>query len=151
LFHYLLWQDVTSEIPVEDEGFSAYKQANQAYANAILAVLKPGDLIWIHDYHLLLAPRMIRTGAPDAHIGLFVHTPFPSSEVFRCLPRRKEILDGMLGANLVCFQVNLLLNRITTALTILYRHTRILGTLLLLAFGFVVMKLLHLVSMCMAH
>ncbi|CAE6386385.1 hypothetical protein RSOLAG1IB_02540 [Rhizoctonia solani AG-1 IB] len=104
LFHYLLWQDVTSEIPVEDEGFSAYKQANQAYANAILAVLKPGDLIWIHDYHLLLAPRMIRTGAPDAHIGLFVHTPFPSSEVFRCLPRRKEILDGMLGANLVCFQ-----------------------------------------------
>ncbi|CAE6417266.1 unnamed protein product [Rhizoctonia solani] len=104
LFHYLLWQDVATEIPVEDEGFAAYKQANQAYANAILAVLKPGDLIWIHDYHLLLAPRMIRIGSPEAHIGLFVHTPFPSSEVFRCLPRRKEILDGMLGASLVCFQ-----------------------------------------------
>ncbi|KDN50097.1 hypothetical protein RSAG8_01433, partial [Rhizoctonia solani AG-8 WAC10335] len=104
LFHYLLWQDVATEIPVEDEGFSAYKQANQAYANAILAVLKPGDLIWIHDYHLLLVPRMVRTGSPEAHIGLFVHTPFPSSEVFRCLPRRKEILDGMLGASLVCFQ-----------------------------------------------
>ncbi|KAL5641217.1 hypothetical protein ACGC1H_001635 [Rhizoctonia solani] len=104
LFHYLLWQDVATEIPVEDEGFAAYKQANQAYANAILAVLKPGDLIWIHDYHLLLVPRMIRIGSPEAHIGLFVHTPFPSSEVFRCLPRRKEILDGMLGASLVCFQ-----------------------------------------------
>ncbi|CAE6437338.1 unnamed protein product [Rhizoctonia solani] len=104
LFHYLLWQDVATEIPVQDEGFAAYRQANQAYANAILAVLKPGDLIWIHDYHLLLVPRMVRNGSPEAHIGLFVHTPFPSSEVFRCLPRRKEILDGMLGASLVCFQ-----------------------------------------------
>ena len=63
-----------------------------------------GDLIWIHDYHLLLAPLMIRQLLPEAAVGLFVHTPFPSSEVFRCLPRRKEILDGMLGANLICFQ-----------------------------------------------
>ncbi|KAG8738653.1 threalose-6-phosphate phosphatase [Ceratobasidium sp. 428] len=104
LFHYLLWQDVATEIPVHDEGFSAYKQANQAYANALLAELRPGDLVWVHDYHLLLLPRMVRAHAPDAHIGLFVHTPFPSSEVFRCLPRRTEILNGMLGANLVCFQ-----------------------------------------------
>ncbi|KAG9087817.1 threalose-6-phosphate phosphatase [Ceratobasidium sp. UAMH 11750] len=108
LFHYLLWQDVASEIPVHDEGFSAYKRANQAYANALLAELRPGDLVWIHDYHLLLLPRMVRAHAPDAHIGLFVHTPFPSSEVFRCLPRRTEILDGMLGANLVCFQASTL-------------------------------------------
>ncbi|KAG9103279.1 threalose-6-phosphate phosphatase [Ceratobasidium sp. 370] len=100
LFHYLLWQDVATEIPVQDEGFSAYKRANQAYANALLAELRPGDLIWVHDYHLLLLPRMVRAHAPDAHIGLFVHTPFPSSEVFRCLPRRTEILEGMLGANL---------------------------------------------------
>ncbi|KAG8679491.1 threalose-6-phosphate phosphatase, partial [Ceratobasidium sp. 395] len=100
LFHYLLWQDVATEIPVHDEGFSAYKQANQAYANALLAELRPGDLVWVHDYHLLLLPRMVRAHAPDAHIGLFVHTPFPSSEVFRCLPRRTEILNGMLGANL---------------------------------------------------
>ncbi|QRV91345.1 glycosyltransferase family 20 protein [Ceratobasidium sp. AG-Ba] len=104
LFHYLLWQDVATEIPVHDQTFSAYRKANQAFADAILAELRPGDLVWIHDYHLLLLPRMLRHGAPDAHIGLFVHTPFPSSEVFRCLPRRTEILDGMLGANLVCFQ-----------------------------------------------
>ncbi|QRV76505.1 glycosyltransferase family 20 protein [Ceratobasidium sp. AG-Ba] len=109
LFHYLLWQDVATEIPVHDQTFSAYRKANQAFADAILAELRPGDLVWIHDYHLLLLPRMLRHGAPDAHIGLFVHTPFPSSEVFRCLPRRTEILDGMLGANLVCFQANLLL------------------------------------------
>ena len=54
----------------------------------------------MHDYHLLLVPRQLRNLSPDAHIGLFIHTPFPSSEVFRCLPRRKEILDGMVGANL---------------------------------------------------
>ncbi|PSS37445.1 hypothetical protein PHLCEN_2v652 [Hermanssonia centrifuga] len=80
-----------------------------------------GDLIWIHDYHLLLVPAVLRQTLPEAAVGLFVHTPFPSSEVFRCvsptpfygttlicmrrcLPRRKEILDGMLGANLICFQ-----------------------------------------------
>ena len=68
-------------------------------------VYRPGDLIWIHDYHLLLVPSLLRQALPDAAVGLFVHTPFPSSEVFRCLPRRNEILDGMLGANLVCFQV----------------------------------------------
>lgn len=58
----------------------------------------------MHDYHLLLVPTLLRALLPDAVSGLFVHTPFPSSEIFRCLPRRKEILDGMLGANLVCFQ-----------------------------------------------
>ena len=63
-----------------------------------------GDLIWIHDYHLLLVPSLLSQVLPDAAVGLFVHTPFPSSEVFRCVPRRKEILDGMLGANLICFQ-----------------------------------------------
>lgn len=55
--------------------------------------------------HLLLAPQMIRELIPEANIALFIHAPFPSSEIFRCLPKRKEILDGMLGANLVCFQV----------------------------------------------
>jgi len=67
-------------------------------------IYRPGDLIWVHDYHLLLVPKLLRLLVPDVYVGLFVHTPWPSSEVFRCLPRRKEILDGMLGANLVCFQ-----------------------------------------------
>ncbi|KZV61342.1 glycosyltransferase family 20 protein [Peniophora sp. CONT] len=108
LFHYLLWQDVS---PTKNSAsFSAdtywppYEAANAAFARAILDVYQPGDLIWVHDYHLLLVPKLFRAHVPDATIGLFVHTPFPSSEVFRCLPRRKEILDGMLGANLVVFQ-----------------------------------------------
>ncbi|KAJ6470470.1 glycosyltransferase family 20-domain-containing protein [Mycena sanguinolenta] len=73
-------------------------------ASAIASVYRPGGLVWVHDYHLLLVPKLLRALVPDAVIGLFVHTPFPSSEVFRCLPRRKEILDGMVGADLVCFQ-----------------------------------------------
>ncbi|KAG2156912.1 glycosyltransferase family 20 protein [Suillus bovinus] len=117
LFHYLLWQDVATEHASADANYEYYEQANQAFATRLASVLKPGDLVWVHDYHLLLVPRMLRnamhSGAVsgvggenggDVIIGLFVHTPFPSSEVFRCLPRRKEILDGMLGANLICFQ-----------------------------------------------
>ncbi|KAI0063941.1 trehalose 6-phosphate phosphatase [Artomyces pyxidatus] len=108
LFHYLLWQDVSpnshSASFSADEDWAPYEQANAAFARRILDVYQPGDLVWIHDYHLLLVPKLLRMMVPDACVGLFVHTPWPSSEVFRCLPRRKEILDGMLGANLVCFQ-----------------------------------------------
>ncbi|KAH6908364.1 trehalose-6-phosphate phosphatase [Coprinopsis sp. MPI-PUGE-AT-0042] len=104
LFHYLLWQDVATEYASADSDYPHYEAVNAAFAHRIAEVYQPGDLIWVHDYHLLLLPRLIRESIPDAVLGLFMHTPFPSSEVFRCLPRRKEILDGMLGANLVCFQ-----------------------------------------------
>ncbi|KAJ3764074.1 trehalose-6-phosphate phosphatase [Lentinula raphanica] len=104
LFHYLLWQDVATEYASADSHYPHYEAANSAFARRIAEIYQPGDLIWVHDYHLLLLPSLLRELLPDAVVGLFVHTPFPSSEVFRCLPRRKEILDGMLGANLVCFQ-----------------------------------------------
>ena len=105
LFHYLLWQDVNSERRAwEEYSWDAYYAANEAFAKRIAQEYKPGDLVWIHDYHLLLVPLMLRKLVPDAVIGLFVHAPFPSSEVFRCLPKRKEILEGMLGADLACFQ-----------------------------------------------
>src|SRR5262249_50747854 len=57
--------------------------------------------IWVHDYHLMLLPRLLRERLPSAAIGFFLHIPFPSSEVFRILPRKGHILDGLLGANLV--------------------------------------------------
>ncbi|KAG6897969.1 hypothetical protein C0993_007209 [Termitomyces sp. T159_Od127] len=104
LFHYLLWQDVATEYASADAHYPYYESANAAFARKIAQVYQPGDLIWVHDYHLLLVPRLVREAIPDVVLGLFVHTPFPSSEIFRCLPRRKEILDGMLGANLICFQ-----------------------------------------------
>ncbi len=105
LFHYLLWQDVNSERRAwEDYSWDAYYAANEAFAERIAKEYKQGDMVWIHDYHLLLVPLMLRKLVPDAIIGLFVHAPFPSSEVFRCLPKRKEMLEGMLGADLACFQ-----------------------------------------------
>lgn len=123
LFHYLLWEDASSPSVNSDADWQAYVQANEAYARRVAEVYQKGDLVWIHDYHLLLVPGILRRLVPDALIGLFVHTPFPSSEIFRCLPstyfhphvslifidnlsERKEVLDGMLGANLVCFQVS---------------------------------------------
>lgn len=89
LLHYLLWQDVAVEVTPESEHWDAYLKANEAYAAKLAAIYQPGDLIWIHDYHLLLLPRIFKNFSAEtaaAHIGLFVHTPFPSSEVFRCLP-----------------------------------------------------------------
>ena len=92
LFHYLLWQDVSptshSASFSADEHWAPYEQANTAFARKIMDIYRPGDLIWVHDYHLLLVPKLLRLLVPDVYVGLFVHTPWPSSEVFRCLPRK---------------------------------------------------------------
>jgi trehalose 6-phosphate synthase/phosphatase len=91
LFHYLLWQDVSptslSASFSADEHWAPYEQANTAFARRIMDIYRPGDLILVHDYHLLLVPKLLRLLVPDVFVGLFVHTPWPSSEVFRCLPR----------------------------------------------------------------
>jgi trehalose-6-phosphate synthase len=81
-----------------------YVKVNQAFADTIIRNYKRGDVIWVHDYHLLLVPAMVRKKLPDAQIGFFLHVAFPSSEVFRCLAVRKELLEGMLGSSLVGFQ-----------------------------------------------
>jgi trehalose 6-phosphate synthase/phosphatase len=85
-----------------------YKQINERFCQAVLEIAKPDDLIWIHDYHLLLLPKMLRERLPGARIGFFLHIPFPSFEVFRLLPSRwrNEILEGMLGADLVGFHTH---------------------------------------------
>jgi hypothetical protein len=61
----------------------------------------PGDIIWVHDYQLMLLPGLLRARLPTARIGFFLHIPFPSSEVFRALPWRREILHGLLGADVI--------------------------------------------------
>src|SRR5699024_1793964 len=63
-----------------------------------------GDIVIVHDYYLMLLPSMLRQRVPNMYISFFLHSPFPSSEFLRCLPRRKEVLEGVLGANLVGFQ-----------------------------------------------
>jgi trehalose-6-phosphate synthase len=101
LFHYVLWSPTDGR--KEKQYWDSYVEVNQIFADEIIKVYKPGDKIWIHDYHFLLLPMMIRKKVPDAAIGFFLHCPFPSSEIFRCLPVREQILEGMLGSNLIGF------------------------------------------------
>jgi len=103
VFHYQI-PDHPKSKAYEDHSWIYYVNVNQAFADKIVHSYKRGDIIWIHDYHLLLVPAMIRSKLPDAQIGFFLHSAFPSSEVFRCLSVRKDLLEGMLGADLVAFQ-----------------------------------------------
>jgi len=100
LFHY--FAQYAEFIP---EYWQAYKEVNFKFAEAALEVLEDGDTIWVHDYHLLLVPQMIKSKKPGVNIGFFLHIPFPSFEVLRILPWRKKLVEGMLGADLIGFHV----------------------------------------------
>ncbi|ABN67480.2 threalose-6-phosphate phosphatase [Scheffersomyces stipitis CBS 6054] len=102
VFHYI--QGQPSNGKAEADAWHDYVKFNEVYCNKIKSVYKPGDIIWIHDYYLLLLPQLLRMEFPDAYIGLYVHAPFPSSEYFRCLSKRSQLLDGMLGADKIAFQ-----------------------------------------------
>lgn len=98
LFHYFM--EYTEFQP---EHWEAYKQVNEKYAEVVLSHLEDDDVVWVHDYQLLLLPEYIRKRNSKVTIGFFNHIPFPSSEVFRTLPWREEVLKGMLGADLIGF------------------------------------------------
>jgi trehalose 6-phosphate synthase len=80
---------------------------NQLFANQIINDVQDGDLIWVHDYHLMLLPQMLREGLGNTkkniRIGFFLHTPFPSSEIYRILPVREALLIGVLHCDLLGF------------------------------------------------
>ncbi|MDF2455064.1 MAG: otsA [Cytophagaceae bacterium] len=103
LFHY--YPFITQ---FEEENFHAYKEANELFCKAIEPLYEEGDLIWVHDYHLLLLPDLLRQKYNKATIGFFLHIPFPSFELFRLLPRQwqRELLNGILGADLAGFHIN---------------------------------------------
>lgn len=103
LFHYF-----PSYARFSEEWFLAYQKVNRMFADEILRVYEPGDVIWIHDYHFMLLPALLRKSLPEATIGFFLHIPFPSFEVLRIMPNhwKREILDGLLGADLVGFHTN---------------------------------------------
>ncbi|CAD6504887.1 BgTH12-00388 [Blumeria graminis f. sp. triticale] len=102
LFHYK--QNEPTDARTECQSWTDYKCLNEKFAYRILEKYKPGDIVVIHNYHLLLLPKILRNSIPHMYIVFFLHIPFPSSEFLRCLPRRKEVLEGVLGANLVGFQ-----------------------------------------------
>lgn len=102
LFHYKLHEPTDGR--KERLRWTDYYRMNQKFATKIIETYKPGDIVIIHDYFLMLLPSMLRQRVPNMYISFYLHCPFPSSEFLRCLPRRKEILEGILGANLVGFQ-----------------------------------------------
>jgi len=98
LFHYF-----NEHSSFRDEYWKYYVNVNERYADIISEIIDGNDKIWIHDYHLMLLPKMLRERFPDISIGFFQHIPFPSFEIFRLLPWRTEILEGLLGADLIGF------------------------------------------------
>jgi len=100
LFHYF-----SERLRITPEAWARYVEVNERYADVILEHCEPDARVWVHDFHLMLVPEMLRKRAPDLSIGFFLHIPFPSSEIYRLLPAREELLRGVLGADYVSFQV----------------------------------------------
>jgi trehalose 6-phosphate synthase/phosphatase len=98
LFHYML-----DRIPLHSRDWEAYRRVNVRFADKVAEHYREGDTVWVHDYQLMLVPQLLRERLPRARIGFFLHIPFPSSEVFRTLPWREEVLRGVMGADLVGF------------------------------------------------
>jgi trehalose 6-phosphate synthase/phosphatase len=98
LFHYF-----PSFAHYNKQEWEAYQKVNQKFADSVLEIAQPNDIIWIQDYQLMLVPQMIRAAMPDVSIGFFQHIPFPSYEVFRLIPWREELLKGVMGADLIGF------------------------------------------------
>tara|TARA_R110002012_G_scaffold108855_2_gene252212 strand:+ start:241999 stop:244122 length:2124 start_codon:yes stop_codon:yes gene_type:complete len=97
-FHYFI-----HHMRFKDQEWEAYYNANRKFADAISKWLEPDDIIWVHDYQLMLVPNMLRKQFPNVTIGFFQHIPFPSYEVFRMIPWRKKLLNGVLGADYIGF------------------------------------------------
>lgn len=102
LFHYH-----PGEITFDESAWAAYKDVNRLFARTMAKDVQDGDLIWVHDYHLMLLPEMLReeigSTKKNVKIGFFLHTPFPSSEIYRILPVREALLLGVLHCDLIGF------------------------------------------------
>lgn len=101
LFHYF-----TDYITHSSESWHFYEEVNEIFAKEVLAVAKEGATVWIHDFHLMLLPTLLKEKRPDLKIGFFLHIPFPSSEIYRTFPEREKLLKGVLGADYIGFHTS---------------------------------------------
>ena len=92
-------------MPVGEAPWSSYVSANQEFADSTRSMSSPNDLIWVQDYHLMLVPGMLRAARPKTRIGWFCHIPWPPPDRFGILPWRREILEGLLGADIIGFHL----------------------------------------------
>jgi len=103
LFHYY-----PSQASYEEDEWEAYIKVNELFFQALSELIEPTDKVWIHDYHLMLLPRLLREKYKDLSIGFFLHIPFPVYEIFRLLPRKWQlkIIEGLLGSDLIGFHTH---------------------------------------------
>jgi trehalose 6-phosphate synthase len=99
-----LYHDAVEQPVYHRRWWQAYERVNRRFAEVTAATAEPGAVVWVQDYHLQLVPEMLRARRPDLLIGFFLHVPFPPPELFMQLPRRAELLRGLLGADLIGFQ-----------------------------------------------
>ncbi len=111
LFHHF-----PSLLRFDPEHWRSYVRVNETFRDEILKHLRPNDLVWIHDYHFLLLPQLLREALPEVSVGFFLHVPFPSSSVFRILPKREDLLRGMLGADYLGFHTHRYLQNFRTSI-----------------------------------
>ena len=119
----ILWplaHDRLDRLPLHLEGWDAYERVNERFADAVAELWRPGDLVWVHDYHLMRLPALLRLRIPRARIGFFLHIPFPNPEIFLVLPARKWLVEGMLGADLVGFHTRRYRGHFTAAVRRLF-------------------------------
>ncbi len=128
LFHY--FPTLTS---YEEENWQEYRNINRMFGEAVMNTLRPDDVLWIHDYHLMLLPGLVREKFPEMPIGFFLHIPFPSWEIFRMLPRpwREEIIAGLLGSSLIGFHTHDYVRDFLTSVLRTSGHEHQLGSLTL--------------------
>lgn len=110
LCHYLL-----AQIPLDTRHWDVYQAVNRRFASEVIRVHRPGDLVWVNDYHLMLVPGLLRAQIPDARILYFHHIPFPSFEIFRTLPWQRALLQGLLGADLIGLHTDSYVQHLRTA------------------------------------
>ena len=102
----VLWptfHDRIDRLPLRVEGWDVYEAVNARYADAVAEQYQPDDVVWVHDYHLMRVPALLRDRIPNARIGFFLHIPFPNPEIYFTLPTRDWLVEGMMGADLVGF------------------------------------------------
>jgi len=92
-----------SFVEYENKYWETYKEVNEMFCQAAIPFIEPGDIVWVQDYQLMLLPQLLRKAVQGISIGYFHHIPFPSYELFRVLPERDELLQGLLGADLIGF------------------------------------------------
>ena len=103
LFHYF-----PTYARYDDAYWAQYRQVNESFSATLLEAIRPNDTVWIHDYHLMLLPHLLRKALPNLRIGFFLHIPFPQFEIFRLIPGRwrRGILEGLIGADLIGFHTH---------------------------------------------